>query len=165
MTQYAMNPIMPGFYPDPSICAVGGDYYLVNSTFAYFPGLPVLHSRDLVHWEQIGNVMDRNTQLPLAGAGHSQGLFAPTIRHHEGTFYVICTNVSYGGNYVVTAKNPEGPWSEPHYLEERMELIPVCFLTTTGNAIISAPIPTRRAADMTATGISGYRSWTWIPGS
>lgn len=132
MTQYVKNPIMPGFYPDPSICAVGEDYYLVNSTFAYFPGLPVLHSKDLVHWEQIGNVMDRASQLPLAHAGHSQGLFAPTIRYHAGTFYVICTNVSHGGNYVVTAENPEGPWSEPHYLEGAGGIDPSLFFDTDG---------------------------------
>lgn len=132
MTQYVKNPIMPGFYPDPSVVAVGEDYYLVNSTFAYFPGLPVLHSRDLVHWEQIGNVMDRASQLPLSHAGHSQGLFAPTIRYHEGTFYVICTNVSYGGNYVVTAESPEGPWSEPHYLEGADGIDPSLFFDTDG---------------------------------
>lgn len=132
MAQYAMNPIMPGFYPDPSICAVGEDYYLVNSTFAYFPGLPVLHSRDLVHWEQIGNVMERASQLPLSHAGHSQGLFAPTIRYHGGTFYVICTNVSHGGNYVVTAESPEGPWSEPHYLEGADGIDPSLFFDEDG---------------------------------
>ncbi len=132
MAQYAKNPIMPGFYPDPSICAVGEDFYLVNSTFAYFPGLPVMHSKDLVHWEQIGNVMERASQLPLAHAGHSQGLFAPTIRYHEGIFYVICTNVSGGGNFVVTAENPEGPWSEPHYLEEAGGIDPSLFFDTDG---------------------------------
>ncbi len=132
MAQYAKNPIMPGFYPDPSVCAVGEDYYLVNSTFAYFPGLPVLHSRDLVRWEQIGNVMDRASQLPLEGAGHSQGLFAPTIRWYEGTFYVICTNVSHGGNYVVTAEKPQGPWSEPHYLEGADGIDPSLFFDNDG---------------------------------
>ena len=100
MSVTAKNPILAGFYPDPSICAVGDDFYLVNSSFAYFPGLPIMHSKDLAHWEQIGNVMDRASQLPLCETGHSRGLFAPTIRYHEGTFYVICTNVSYGGNFV-----------------------------------------------------------------
>ena len=132
MSVVAHNPIMPGFYPDPSVCAVGGDYYLVNSTFSYFPGLPVMHSRDLAHWEQIGNVMDRESQLPLAGAGHSQGLFAPTIRWHEGVFYVICTNVSCGGTYVVTAENPEGPWSEPYYLEGADGIDPSLFFDRDG---------------------------------
>ena len=129
---YATNPIMPGFYPDPSICAVGEDYYLCNSTFAYFPGLSLMHSKDLVHWEQIGNVLDRHSQLPLQGADHSQGLFAPTIRFHNGTFYVICTNVTHGGNFIVTAENPEGPWSEPHYLEDADGIDPSLFFDDDG---------------------------------
>jgi len=126
------NPIMPGFYPDPSICAVGEDYYLVNSSFAYFPGLPIMHSKDLVHFEQIGNVLDRASQLPLPKAGVSRGLFAPTIRYHQGIFYVICTNVSFGGNFVVTAENPEGPWSEPHYLEGADGIDPSLFFDHDG---------------------------------
>lgn len=132
MAVIAKNPIMPGFYPDPSICAVGEDYYLINSTFAYFPGLSLMHSKDLVHWEQIGNVMDRNSQLPLMDTGHSRGLFAPTIRYHEGTFYVICTNVSYGGNYIVTATNPEGPWSEPYYIQGAEGIDPSLFFDEDG---------------------------------
>lgn len=95
----AVNPILSGFYPDPSICAVGEDFYLVSSTFAYFPGVPIFHSTDLAHWEQIGNILDRPSQLPLAGCEHSQGIFAPTIRYHEGTFYMITTNVSYGQGF------------------------------------------------------------------
>jgi len=132
MSVYARNPIIPGFYPDPSICAVEGDYYLVNSTFAYFPGLPIMHSRDLVHWEQIGNVMNRASQLPLQGAGHSSGLFAPTIRWHEGVFYVICTNISHGGNFIVSAQNPEGPWSEPCYIEGADGIDPSLFFDEDG---------------------------------
>ena len=112
----AKNPILPGFRPDPSICRVGEDYYIVNSSFAYFPGVPIYHSRDLVHWEQIGNVLTRESQLPLAGCGHSQGIFAPTIRYHAGMFYMITTNISGGGNFIVTSKRPEGPWSEPYFL-------------------------------------------------
>ena len=76
----AQNPIMPGFYPDPSICAVGEDYYLVNSSFAYFPGLPIFRSKDCIKWEQIGNIIDRPSQLDFSGDGVSRGLFAPTIR-------------------------------------------------------------------------------------
>ena len=129
---FATNPIMPGFYPDPSICAVGEDYYLCNSTFAYFPGLSVMHSKDLVHWEQIGNVLDRHSQLPLEGADHSQGLFAPTIRYYNGVFYVICTNVTHGGNFIVTATSPEGPWSEPHYLKEADGIDPSLFFDDDG---------------------------------
>ena len=92
----AKNPILSGFYPDPSICRVGEDYYIVNSTFSYFPGLPVMHSKDLAHWEQIGNVMTTNSGLPLVEGGHSAGLFAPTIRYYDGVYYCICTNVSFG---------------------------------------------------------------------
>ena len=129
---YAQNPIMPGFYPDPSICALGEDYYLCNSTFSYVPGLSLMHSKDLVHWEQIGNVLTRHSQIPLEGADHSQGLFAPTIRYHEGVFYVICTNVTHGGNFIVTAENPEGPWSEPHYLEDADGIDPSLFFEDDG---------------------------------
>ncbi|KYG29498.1 glycoside hydrolase family 43 protein [Alkalihalobacillus trypoxylicola] len=117
MKETFQNPILPGFYPDPSICRVEDDYYLVTSTFAYFPGVPIFHSKDLVNWEQIGHVLDRPSQLPLKGAKHSGGIFAPTIRHHNGVFYMITTNVTYGGNFIVTATDPRGPWSDPHYLE------------------------------------------------
>jgi len=109
------NPVIPGFHPDPSVCRVGDDYYLVCSSFEYFPGLPIFHSRDLVHWEQIGNVLDRPEQLPLPlpGSKASGGLYAPTIRHHDGRFWVINTNIDGGcGNFVVTAERPEGPWSD-----------------------------------------------------
>lgn len=114
------NPILPGFYPDPSICRVEEDYYLVTSTFAYFPGIPVFHSRDLIHWTQIGNVLTRPEQLPLSGAETSEGIFAPTIRYHKGTFYVITTNVTPTnnlGNFIVTATDPAGPWSDPYPLD------------------------------------------------
>lgn len=110
------NPILTGFHPDPSVCRVGDDFYLTNSTFEFFPGLPIYHSRDLVHWEQIGNALDRPSQLPLQGATDSGGLYAPTLRYWKGTFYLICDNVSGGGNFIVTAKDPKGPWSEPVWL-------------------------------------------------
>lgn len=132
MSVTATNPILPGFYPDPSICAVGDDFYLVNSSFAYFPGIPIMHSKDLAHWEQIGNACDRESQLPLGDTGHSRGLFAPTIRYHEGTFYIICTNVSYGGNFIITAQNPAGPWSEPHYIKGADGIDPSLFFDEDG---------------------------------
>jgi xylan 1,4-beta-xylosidase len=106
----AKNPILSGFYPDPSICRAGEDYYIVNSSFVYAPGVPIFHSRDLAHWEQIGNILDRPEQLPVKGSEISQGIYAPTIRFHDGLFYMITTNVSYGGNFIVTAKDPAGPW-------------------------------------------------------
>lgn len=109
------NPVLAGFYPDPSICKAGCDYYMVNSTFAYFPGIPIFHSKDLVHWEQIGNVLDRKSQLPLEGTKiANDGIYAPTIRYNNGTFYVITTNIRGGnGNFIVTATDPAGPWSDP----------------------------------------------------
>jgi len=128
----AVNPILAGFYPDPSICAVGEDFYIVNSSFSYFPGLPIMHSKDLAHWEQIGNVLTRESQLPLGTEEISRGLFAPTIRYYKGTFYVICTNVTKGGNFVVTSKNPEGPYSEPHYLEGADGIDPSLFFDEDG---------------------------------
>lgn len=110
------NPIVPGFYPDPSICRVGEEYYMVHSSFAYFPGIPVFRSRNLTEWTQIGHVLERNSQIPLSGCGHSEGIYAPTLRYHRGKYYVITTNVSGGGNFLVTADHPSGPWSEPYYL-------------------------------------------------
>lgn len=103
----ANNPILSGFYPDPSICRAGDDYYIVNSSFVYAPGVPIFHSRDLAHWEQIGNILNRKEQLPVEGSEISRGIFAPTIRYHEGLFYMITTNVSYGGNFIVTAINEQ----------------------------------------------------------
>lgn len=111
----ALNPILKGFYPDPSVCRVGEDYYIVCSSFVYAPGVPIFHSKDLKHWEQIGHVLDRESQLPVSGE-ISRGIFAPTIREHDGIFYMITTNVSYGGNFIVTATDPAGPWSDPYYL-------------------------------------------------
>ncbi|NLK99984.1 MAG: glycoside hydrolase family 43 protein [Clostridiales bacterium] len=116
MEKRANNPILPGFYPDPSVCRVGDDYYLVTSTFSYFPGVPIFHSKDLINWKQIGNILDREEQINLLGLGHSGGIFAPTIRYHEGTFYMITTNVGHGGNFIVTATDPAGPWSNPYFL-------------------------------------------------
>lgn len=111
------NPILPGFHPDPSICRVGQDYYLVTSSFEYFPGVPVFHSKDLVHWRQIGYCLTRRSQLPLTRTRASAGIYAPTIRYHNGTFYMITTNIGGGGNFYVTAKDPAGPWSEPVWLD------------------------------------------------
>ncbi|HWR74131.1 MAG TPA: family 43 glycosylhydrolase, partial [Bacteroidales bacterium] len=97
------NPVISGFNPDPSVCRVGEDYYLVTSSFEYFPGVPVYHSRDLVNWEQIGYCLDRREQLKLEGMGLWQGIYAPVIRHHNGLFYMITTLVGGPGNFYVTA--------------------------------------------------------------
>jgi xylan 1,4-beta-xylosidase len=130
------NPILSGFFPDPSICSVGDDYYLVTSTFAYFPGIPVFHSRDLVNWTLIGHVMDRAEQLNLDRQGVSRGLFAPAIRHHKGVFYVTCTLVDIGGNFVVTATSPQGPWSMPVWIPGIDGIDPSMFFDDDGRAYI-----------------------------
>jgi xylan 1,4-beta-xylosidase len=129
------NPILPGCYLDPSVCRVGDDYYLVTSTFEYFPGLPIFHARDLVHWKQIGHVLDRPSQLDLDEIRPSGGLYAPTIRHHNGTFYVINTLVDgkrRSGNFIVTATQPQGPWSEPYWLDEAGGIDPSLFFDDDG---------------------------------
>jgi alpha-N-arabinofuranosidase len=131
------NPILTGCYPDPSICRVGDDYYLVTSTFEYFPGLPIFHSRDLVHWHQIGHVLDRPSQLPLDEVRPSGGLYAPTLRYSDGTFYVINTLVdgkTKSGNFIVTATDPAGPWSEPYWLKDAPGIDPSLFFDDDGRA-------------------------------
>ena len=112
------NPILQGFYPDPGVTRVGEDYYLVTSTFGWFPGIPVFHSRDLVNWTQIGNAIDRPDQLDFKNLGLSRGVFAPTIQAKNGIFYILNTCVDCGGNFVVTAENPAGPWSDPVWLPD-----------------------------------------------
>lgn len=120
MTSYA-NPVIPGFHPDPSVCRVGDEFFLVTSTFTWFPGVPIFRSSNLVDWELIGHVLDRPSQLDLSvtGGWSSMGVYAPTIRHHDGRFWMITTNVTTTGahNFFVTAEDPAGPWSEPTFLD------------------------------------------------
>jgi xylan 1,4-beta-xylosidase len=122
-----VNPILAGFYPDPSVLKVGSDYYLINSTFAYFPGIPVFHSKDLKNWKQIGNVISRPSQMNFLGHRITRGLFAPAIDYNKGTYYVTCTLIDKGGNFVVTAKDPAGPWSDPTWLPEVRGIDPSLF--------------------------------------
>lgn len=116
------NPILTGMNPDPSICRVNDDFYLVTSTFEYFPGLPIYHSKDLVNWKQIGHALTTPKSNPLKGCLASYGgQYAPTLRYHDGTFYIIGTN--YGGEgsqgiFYVSAKDPAGPWSDPIWIGE-----------------------------------------------
>jgi len=131
------NPILAGFHPDPSIVRVDKDYYLVNSTFGFFPGIPVFHSRDLVNWTQIGNALHRPEQanfegLPLTNAG----VYAPAIEYRDGIFYVINTCIGCGGNFVVTAKNPAGPWSDPLWLPHLDGIDPSIFFDDDGKTYI-----------------------------
>ncbi|MBV9749579.1 MAG: glycoside hydrolase family 43 protein, partial [Acetobacteraceae bacterium] len=129
--EYA-NPILPGFYPDPSVIRVGDIFYLVNSTFAYFPGLPVFRSRDLVHWTQIGNAIDRPGQLNFTGRRLSEGVFAPALHHANGRFYIINTCVGCGGTFILTARDPAGPWSDPVWIRDVGGIDPSLFTDTDG---------------------------------
>lgn len=150
------NPIIEGFSPDPSVCAVGEDFYLVTSSFGYFPGVPIYHSKDMVNWQQIGNVLDRESQLNLDDAGSSRGIFAPTIRYHDGIFYMITTNVTYGGNFVVTATDPAGPWSEPYYLEGAIGIDPSLFFDEDGRCYYCGTRPN-------PTGVTHNGDWeVWL---
>jgi xylan 1,4-beta-xylosidase len=151
------NPIIPGFHPDPTICRVGEDYYIAVSSFEYFPAVPIFHSRDLVTWTQIGNVLDRESQLDLRKAIDSGGIFAPTLRHHDGRFWLVTTNQAQipRGQLIVSAEDPAGPWSEPVFVAGALGVDPdlawdedgICHLTwsTFGDAssILQAGIDPR----------------------
>lgn len=112
------NPIIKGFYPDPSVCCANGKFYLVTSSFQYFPGVPLFESDDLVNWKQIGHVLTRESQLPLGGAVSSAGIFAPTIRYCDGVFYMVTTNTTTNKNFYVTTSDIYGEWSEPIVVEQ-----------------------------------------------
>ncbi len=113
--QPGSTPVIPGFWSDPTVCRVGDDYYLANSSFEYFPAGPVHHSTDLVGWRQVGNVADRRSQLDLRGAAPSSGVFGATLRHHDGRFWFITTDMATidQGLLIFTAEHAAGPWSEP----------------------------------------------------
>ncbi len=131
------NPILPGFHPDPSVCRVGNDYYLVNSSFEFFPGVPLWHSTDLLQWEQLGHVLTRDSQDPLENCYTSSGIFAPTIREHNGRFYMITTNVSWfpegSPNFIVHTDTIGGEWSEPARIDH-MGIDPSLFWDDDGTA-------------------------------
>lgn len=116
------NPILPGFHPDPSIVRVGEDYYIVNSTFEWFPGVPIHHSRDLMNWRLIGHALTRQSQLDLRGVVDSGGVWAPSLSFADGKFWLIYTNIRTCGAgrpfkdvkiFLTTAPEILGPWSEP----------------------------------------------------
>ncbi|MBE5768056.1 MAG: glycoside hydrolase family 43 protein [Clostridiales bacterium] len=133
-----VNPILPGFYPDPSILRVEDDFYMITSTFSYYPGIPVFHSRDLRHWEQIGHVLDRPSQIPLDWRNISWGIYAPTLRFHNGLYYMITTNIGGGDNFVCTAEHPAGPWSEPHWIANAPGIDPTLFWDDDGACYMMA---------------------------
>lgn len=112
------NPVIPGFFPDPSVVRVEDTYYLVCSSIHLFPGIPLFKSKDLINWEFFGNVLTRESQLNLKGASIWSGIFAPTIRYNKGRFYVVTTNVTNGGNFYVYTDDICGEWSEPIFVEQ-----------------------------------------------
>ena len=130
------NPILAGFHADPSIVSANGKFYLVNSSFTFFPGIPVFESTDLVHWKQIGNVIDRPSQLDFDGLSVSRGIFAPAIEFHDGTFYLVTTATDSGGNFIATARDPAGPWSDPHWLPTIGGIDPSLFFDTDGKVYL-----------------------------
>lgn len=138
------NPILSGFYPDPSICRKGDDFYLVNSSFSYFPGIPLFHSKDLLNWEQIGYVLQREEQVSFQGRGLSEGVYAPAISYNpfDDTFYIVNTIVGGIGNFVVKSKNPREGWSNPVRLPQVKGIDPSIFFDDDGKAyIVSSYLP------------------------
>ncbi|MEJ4088928.1 glycoside hydrolase family 43 protein [Galbibacter orientalis] len=136
-SSYFYNPILPGWYSDPSICSNGEDYFLVTSTFSYYPGVPIFHSKDLMNWKQIGHVLDRPEQLPLEGQQITEGIFAPAISYNprNETYYMITTNIKKG-NFFVKTKDPFAGWSDPIWLPEVKGIDPSFFFDDDGKAYI-----------------------------
>ncbi len=136
---YVYNPMLAGWYSDPSICTNGeGDYFIVTSSFTFFPGVPIFHSRDLVNWEQIGHVLDRPEHLPhLDGQRISGGIYAPDIKYNKAnkTYYMITTDVA-GGNFYVKTQDPWGDWSDPIYLPAVKGIDPSFFFDEDGRAYV-----------------------------
>ena len=158
----ADKPIVPGFYPDPTICRAGTDYYLAHSSFEYFPGAPVFRSRDLLTWSQIGNILDRRTQFRLGDARPSAGIYGSTLRHHAGRFWFVTTNVSdfESGQVIVHAEDPAGPWSEPMFVPDAVGIDPdlcwddngQCYLTCNALSFSSGKQEIRQARVELKTG-------------
>lgn len=147
-THQYYNPVLAGFYPDPSVCRVGDTYYLVNSSFTFFPGVPLSTSKDLVNWKHAGHVLDRPSQVPLKGQHVSGGIFAPAISYNKKnkTFYMITTNVG-AGNFFVKSKDPSKGWSEPIYLPKIDGIDPSFFFDDNGKGYIVHNGPVVGGAD------------------
>jgi xylan 1,4-beta-xylosidase len=165
------RPVIPGFHPDPSICRVGDTYYLVTSSFEYAPGVPIFRSTDLRSWEQVGHVLDRPSQLDVSKAGPSGGIFAPTLRFHDGRFWMITTNWSDdGGQLLVHAEDPAGPWSDPVRIPSAVGIDPdlawdddgTCLMSWTGPPLDGLPSGIRQAAIDPYTGeVLSETRWLW----
>ncbi|MBR3171790.1 MAG: family 43 glycosylhydrolase, partial [Lachnospiraceae bacterium] len=155
MNHTIKNPIIPGFYPDPSICRAGEDYYLVCSSFELSPGIPLFHSRDLANWEQLCYVLTPQNGFYVDKNCGNGGVMAPTIRYYNGTFYIINCNFSDRGNFIVTAKNPAGPWSAPHFLDDVPGIDASLFFDTDGTCYIMG------TANIWPDGKGGMRQGIW----
>ena len=157
-----LNPILAGFYPDPSICRKGDTYYLVNSSFSFFPGVPIFTSKDLVNWTQLGHVLDRKSQLPLDRQNVSGGIFAPAITYNEKnkTFYMITTNVG-AGNFFVKTKDPAKGWSEPIYLPKVGGIDPSFFFDKDGRGYIVITMSRSAVTSTRANAASCSTTSTW----
>lgn len=136
---YIQNPIIKGFNPDPSICRVGNTYYLVTSTFEYFPGITIYKSKNLVNWDLIGHCLNDNNSLILDGCRPSGGLYAPTIRYHKGSFFITCTNVSDKGNFIIYSDSITGPWKGPFWVEQG-GIDPSLFFDTDGKCYLHSSV-------------------------
>lgn len=130
--QTFQNPVLPGFNPDPSICRVNDDYYMVTSSFTWYPGIPIYHSKDLVNWEIAGHGISRPDMIDMNGLNDNDGIWAVTIRFHEGLFYLITTGSKCGGNFYITATDPKGPWSDPVWLKDAPGIDPSLFWDDNG---------------------------------
>lgn len=132
-------PVIAGFAPDPTVCRVGDDYYVANSSFEYFPAAPIFHSTDLVRWRQIGNILDRPEQFEIGAGEDSGGIYGSTLRFHDGLFWFVTTNMNtfMAGQLIVHAEDPAGPWSDPVHVSNAIGIDPdltwdeagVCYLT------------------------------------
>ncbi|OQR64446.1 glycoside hydrolase 43 family protein [Streptomyces maremycinicus] len=158
--QLPVRPVVPGFHPDPSVCRVGDVYYLANSSFEYAPGVPIHRSTDLRTWEHIGHALDRPSQLPLEGVAASGGILAPTLRHHDGRFWMVTTLLAAEPRmFLVTAHDAAGPWSDPVWIPDALGIDPdlawdddgACLLTWTrfGEGIVQAVLDPRTGALLT----------------
>ena len=134
-------------------------YYLVTSSFTWFPGLPIYHSRDLTNWSLIGHALTNPKAIDFNGMTDNDGIWAPTLRYHNGTFYLITTAHGCGGNFYMTAKNPAGPWSDPVWLKDAPGIDPSLFLMRTDAVIIQAIAGILRAHGLPSV-LYGCRSWT-----
>lgn len=163
-------PVIPGFHPDPSICRVGDDYYLVTSSFEYAPGVPVFHSRDLSSWRLVGHALSRPSQLDVSQAGPSGGIFAPSLRHHDGRFWMITTNwADEGGQLISWATDPTGDWSDPVRIPSAVGIDPdlawdddgTCLMTYAGFGPGGGEGIVQSAIDPTTGELLSERRWIW----